>query len=41
LPPGEHELRITVAGPGGREVRRTRVKIGAGQFVVVDVTTLR
>lgn len=41
LPPGEHELRITVAGPGGREVRRTRVNIAAGQFVVVDVTTLR
>ena len=41
LPPGEHELRITVAGPGGREVRHTKVKIGAGQFVVVDVTTLR
>jgi uncharacterized protein len=41
LPPGEHELRITVSGPGGREVRRTRVNIAAGQFAVVDVTTLR
>jgi uncharacterized protein len=41
LPAGEHELRITVAGPGGREVRRSRVNLRAGQFVVVDVTTLR
>lgn len=41
LPAGQHEIEVTIGGPGGREVRHTTVNIPAGGFVVVDVTTLR
>jgi hypothetical protein len=41
VPAGTHEITVTLHGPGGRETRRTRVKVAAGGFAVVDVTTLR
>ena len=41
VPAGTHEVTVTVRGPGGMETRRTRVKVAAGGFAVVDVTTLR
>jgi tetratricopeptide (TPR) repeat protein len=41
VPAGTHSVTVTVRGPGGMETRRTRVKVAAGGFAVVDVTTLR
>ncbi len=41
VPPGKHHLEVTVRGPGGWQRRKLEVKVPAGGFVVVDVTTLR
>lgn len=41
VPAGTHEIVVTVSGPGGSQRHTTRVKVAAGGFAVVDVTTLR
>ena len=41
VPPGKHEVEITVRGPAGRQTHRTNVDVAKGGFAVVDVTTLR
>lgn len=41
LPPGRHELRIGVEGPGGSEEFAATVELEAGGFDVIDVTSLR
>ncbi len=39
--PGTHQVRITASGSGGHETHDYSVAIKAGDFAVLDVTTLR
>jgi hypothetical protein len=39
--PGAHRVIVTVSGPRGSQTHTTDVKVPAGGFVVLDVTTLR
>ncbi|PRQ06096.1 hypothetical protein [Enhygromyxa salina] len=41
VPPGNHTLVMVVRGSGGEERRTAQVNVGAGGYVVLDVTTLR
>lgn len=41
LPPGDHEVEVTISGPGGEERRVAQVTITKGGFAVLDITTLR
>ena len=41
LPAGDHEVQVTISGPGGEERRVANVTMTEGGFSVLDFTTLR